>query len=61
MSLFTCIGEINDLFLEEAEFADIAAYAASRKRLAKYGALAAVASVGVAVAFRLLRSKRAAA
>lgn len=59
-----CIGEIDDTFLEEAVSADIAAALATRKRRMRYGALAAIASVGVAVAIpvtiRFIRARRAA-
>ena len=64
LRLFYTIGDIDDYFLEEAELADIASDIAlrkstRRKRVAGYGALATVASVGVAVAFHLIRAKRA--
>ena len=58
--LFACIGEIADLFLAEAEEADIvSARKARNKRVVRYsalGAAAAAASVGVGfVAAYLLR------
>jgi len=64
LRFFTSISEIDDYFLEEAELADITSdialrKSARRKRFAGYGALATVASVGVAVAFHLIRAKRA--
>jgi len=58
--LFAYIGEINDTILEEVELVDIATETAvTRKRYVKYGALAAAASVGVAVTtYLLIRSRR---
>lgn len=56
--LLVCIGGIDDLILEEIE--SIAADAVSRKRLMRYGGLAAAASVGVAVACWWIKAKRAA-
>jgi len=55
--LLTCLGEIDDFFLEEAESADIAS-GVKRKRVVKYSALAAVASVSIAATYFLIRSKR---
>jgi len=56
------IGEINDFFLVEAEFADIAAEIVARKRKAVLGTVAAAASVGIAVTtFWVLRARRIAA
>jgi len=60
MRLFECIGEIDDLFLEEAYYADIASDIAAKKRMAKYGTIAAAASVGIALTVWLIRSKRTA-
>ena len=61
--LFDCIGEIDDAFPTEAETIDIAAIkAAKRKQLMKYGkyGVAGVAvSVGMVVAYRLLKAKSA--
>jgi|GEM_PF-6722895 len=56
--LSICISDIADAFVEEAEIADIAADMAYRTRMKKYSALVAVASVGVAVAFSVIRAKR---
>ena len=62
--LFDCIGEIEDSFLAEAETIDIAAIkSAKRKQLIKYGgygmAGVAAVSVGMVVAYRLLKAKSA--
>ena len=61
--LFDCIGEIDDTFLTEVETIDIAVIkAAKRKQLMKYGkyGVAGVAvSVGMVVAYRLLKAKSA--
>ncbi|MCL2852344.1 MAG: hypothetical protein FWE20_04820 [Defluviitaleaceae bacterium] len=56
--LLACIGEINDSFLEEAESADIASDIAAHSRFVRYGKLAAAASLGLAVTYWLLRSRR---
>lgn len=56
--LSLCISYIDDAFLEEALHADIAAEIIYRKRMKKYGALAAVASVGFAIAVSVIRAKR---
>ncbi|MCL2357058.1 MAG: hypothetical protein FWC70_07865 [Defluviitaleaceae bacterium] len=57
-----CIGEIDDVFLEEAVSEDFAALLATRKRRIRYGALAAIASVGVAVVIpltlRIMKARR---
>jgi hypothetical protein len=58
--LTRCIGETSDSFLAEAEFADIAAASARRKRFAIYGTIAAVASVGFAITIRVVKARRAA-
>ena len=58
LKILSCIGEINDNFIEEAATADIASLFSSRKRIAKIGAVAAVASVGFVVALSLIRSRR---
>jgi len=59
--LCACIGEISDLILTEAEIADIAAEIAARKRKAKYGTIAACASVVVGMAtFWIVRGRLAA-
>ena len=57
--LLACIGEIENSFLEETELADIVSDTVARKRLARYSALAAAASVGIAAAYWLIRAKRA--
>ena len=52
MNLLTSIGDIYDIFLEEAETADIAAELAAmtkRKTRIRNGTLAAAASVGIAL------------
>ncbi|MCL2841656.1 MAG: hypothetical protein FWE05_12905 [Defluviitaleaceae bacterium] len=55
--LLDCIGDIHDDFLEEAEWINVAIQN-TRKRAIKYGALATVASVGIAVTMLWIRSKR---
>ena len=57
--LLDCIGDIDDIFLDEADTADIAAGIAVRKRFVRYGALAAAASVGIAATYWFIRAKRA--
>ena len=62
--LFDCIGEIEDAFLAEAETIDIAAIkAVKRKKMMKYGgygvAGVAAVSVGMVVAYRLIKAKSA--
>ena len=59
--LLTCIGEISDMFIEEAELADISLKAVTRKKIAKYSAMAAAASVGIAVTYWFIKSKKAVA
>jgi len=58
MRLLECIGEIEDLFLDETYGADIAGEMAARKRKAQYGTIAAAASLGIALTVWLIRSKR---
>ena len=58
--LITCIGEIDDLFIEESEKA-IIYKTTQRKRIARYGTVAAAASFGIAVTYWFLKSKRLAA
>ena len=60
--LLNCIGEIDDLFLEEAETADIAQIRrAKRRRIVKYSAAAGLAaSIGIALTFFVLRPRKAA-
>jgi len=60
MRLLSCIGGIQDSFIEEAESAVTAPESTTRKRLVRYGTIAAAASVGIAVTYFLIRSKRAA-
>ena len=58
--IWLCIGAIDDLFLEEAEAADIAQDGeVTRKRLVRYSTLAAAASFGIAVTYWIIRTKRA--
>ena len=60
--LLDCIGEIEDIFLEEAETADlINIRRTKRKRIVKYSAAGLAVSVGVAMAYWMIRQKRAAA
>jgi len=60
LDLFECIGDIDDIYLSEAETADIAAsVVAVRKRIVRYSALAAAASVGIAATYWIIRAKRA--
>ena len=63
--LLNCIGDIDEIFLEEAETADISQIRrAKRRRAAKYGALGLAISVGVAgaaMAFWKFRGARRAA
>jgi len=60
--LLDCIGEIEDLFLAEAETTDITRVKATkRKRMVKYGAYGAAGlavSVGAVAAVWKLRSNR---
>ena len=60
--LLDCIGEIDDLFLEEAETADIASIRRTkRKRIVKYSAAAGLAaSLGIAVTYFALKARKAA-
>ena len=55
--LLECIGEIDDLFLEEAFQTDILSEISAKKRLVQYGTIAAAASVGIALTVWLIRSK----
>jgi len=59
--LLASFGEIDDSFLEEEETADIAANAATRRRLIKYRTITAAASIGaasigIAVTYWLMKS-----
>ena len=57
--LFDCIGEIEDIFLIEAETADLVrAKATKRKRIVKYSAAGLAVSVGVAMAYFVFRPGR---
>jgi len=58
MNILKCIGEINDLFIEEAESLTLPQRVS--KRLMRYGTIAAAASVGLAVTYWYVRSKRTA-
>jgi len=50
--LLDCIGDIDDLFLAEAEIADVATIkTAKRKRIVKYSIAGLAVSVGLAVAY----------
>ncbi|MCL2618498.1 MAG: hypothetical protein FWD98_05545 [Defluviitaleaceae bacterium] len=59
--LLSCMGDLHDSFLEEAESADIAGIVSAQKKLVKYSTLAAAASFGLAVTYWLLRSKKVSA
>ena len=55
--LFDCIGEINDLFIEE----EAVISPAKRNRAVRYGTFAAAAaSVGLAVTYWYIKSKKSA-
>ena len=55
------IGNIDDMFLEEAETAGVIKLnRKSRKHIAKYGAAGLAVSFGVAVAYWVYKSKKAA-
>ncbi|MCL2198390.1 MAG: hypothetical protein FWB80_05665 [Defluviitaleaceae bacterium] len=56
--LLTCIGEISDIFLEEAETAMFEL--SKRKKIAKYGALAAAAAFGLALTYRYVKKRSSA-
>ena len=59
--LLDCIGNIEELFLEEAEITDLVCIRRTkRKRIVKYSAAAGLAvSVGVAMAYLMVRRKAA--
>jgi len=59
--LLFCLGGIDDFFLEEAESLGIIPAASTRKRIVKYSALAAAASVSIAVTYWMIRSKKSSA
>ena len=52
--LLFLISEIDELFLEEAETASFEPGKITGKRVAKYGAIAAAAAVGLAVTYRII-------
>ena len=56
--LLNCIGGIDDFFLAEVETADVKAL--RNKRMVRYGAAAAVVSVGVAMAYLYLKPSKSA-
>ena len=59
--LLDCIGGIEELFLEEAETANVANFKRTkRKRIAKYSAAGLAVSFGVAMAYWMIKSKKAA-
>ena len=55
MRLFMGIGEIDEMFIEEAEMLK----SLRKKKIMKYGTLAAAASVGLAVTYFLVKARRA--
>ena len=61
MNLLMCIGHISEVFIDEAELADIAKGIINKKRLVRYGTAVAVASACIAATIWIIRSKRAAA
>ncbi|MCL2422022.1 MAG: hypothetical protein FWD03_09205 [Defluviitaleaceae bacterium] len=63
--LLMCLGNIEDAFLEEVELLSsikpsVAIYK-TRKRVVQYSALAAAASVGIAVTYFVIKAKRTSA
>ena len=58
LKLLACIGDIDQSFIEEATFADV--LKTTRKRAAKYGAIAAAASIGIAATYWLVRQRKSA-
>ena len=56
--LFNCIGGIDDFFLVETDTADVRAL--RNKRMVRYGAAAAVVSVGMAMAYLYLKPNKSA-
>ncbi|MCL1844171.1 MAG: hypothetical protein FWF79_10205 [Defluviitaleaceae bacterium] len=54
--LLKCMGEIDEIFLEDDELARVTT-SFKRRRVAKYSAVAALASVGIAAAVWLIRAK----
>jgi len=58
-NLMDCISGIEDIFLTEAETADLShAKSVKRKRIVKYSAAGLAVSIGVAVAYFALRPGR---
>ncbi|MCL2372438.1 MAG: hypothetical protein FWC78_03450 [Defluviitaleaceae bacterium] len=58
--LLDCIGEIEDIFIIEAETAELAIKKANkRKKIVKYSAAGLAVSAAVAVAYFMLRPKAA--
>lgn len=57
--ILACIGDIDELHIDEAEFAEIFKIA-KRKRVVKYSAIAMAASVTIAAAVWFFRARRAA-
>jgi hypothetical protein len=59
--LLACIEDIRDIFIEEAETADIAGIQAARRRKARKVAVTATAAgaVGIALTVWVIKSKRA--
>ena len=55
--LLDFIGEISEIFIEEAETAVL--LPSRRKKIAKYSALAAVAAFGIAMTYRYVRKRAA--
>jgi len=59
--LFECIGGIDDVFIQEAETADIYNLRRNkRKKIAAYSAAGLAVSVGATIAYFVIRQKRAA-
>jgi len=59
--IMECIGGIDDLFLDEAETADVSVFkTARRKRVVKYSVAGLAVSVGLALAYWKLRPGKAA-
>ena len=61
LKLLDCIGEIEDLFLEEAETADVVRIKAVKRKRMAYSAAGIAVSVGIAImAYWKLRPDRVA-
>lgn len=54
--LFDCLGEIDEIHIDEAEFLQVTK-TEKRKSVLKYSAVTVTASVGIATAFWLIRYK----